>query len=113
MAVARPRDYGDRVVFGPFFRRESPTQSGDVMRAILTSGELWGRPPRNSNVPAVQAFVGALPDGEPGFEFFAAATPHSTGGGRAFWRVRDDGTVWGDDEWAKVNILVSHVSQEI
>ncbi len=113
MAVMRRSDYGESVFFGPFFRRESPTQNSEAMRTVLSSGELWGRAPRNSNLPAAQAFIGALPDGESGFEFYANVPPDSVGGGRAFWHVRDDGSVWGDDEWAKVKVVVSRVNQDL
>jgi hypothetical protein len=83
------------------------------MRRILRSGELWGRPPHNSDIPAVQAFFGELPNEVAGFEFFAACPPDRGAGPVAYWRVRDDGSVWGEDDWAKVRVVVSHVSQDL
>jgi hypothetical protein len=82
------------------------------MRAILRSGELWGGPPFNSDIPAVQAYAGELPPEANGFEFFAAAPPDAPFGPVMFWRVRADGRVWGDDAWARIVVLITKVQQE-
>lgn len=82
------------------------------MRAVLESGELWGRPPRNSDIRAVQAFSGPLPDLERGFEFFAVAEPDRPDGPVMYWRARADGNVLGDD-WARIRVLVTKVRQEL
>ena len=101
------------LVYGPFHRRANGrTQSPEAMRAILKSGELWGRSPWNSDVPAVQAFPGPLPDAVAGFEFYAVAQPDRPEGSVMFWRIRPDGQVWGEDDWARIAIVVTRVSQD-
>jgi hypothetical protein len=82
------------------------------MGKILSSGQLWGRPPAGSPFPAVQAYCGGLPSGVAGFEFFSIAPPDRPWGGVAYWRARADGSVTIEDDWAKVVVLISRVSQE-
>jgi hypothetical protein len=43
--------------YGPFHRRASPTQTDAVVEDVLDTGELWGRPPFGSDLPAVKAYV--------------------------------------------------------
>ncbi|MCA1705683.1 MAG: hypothetical protein LC808_21460, partial [Actinobacteria bacterium] len=63
-------------VYGPFHRLANRlTQDAEVLRSVLESGELWGRPPWMSDIPAVKAYFGRLPDNARGFEFCAAAPP--------------------------------------
>jgi hypothetical protein len=78
----------------------------------LDSGELWGRSPRNSDIPAVQAFAGELPTDAAGFEFFAVAPPDAPHGPVMYWRIRADGQVWGDEAWARIVVLITKVRQE-
>lgn len=102
-------------VFGPFHRIQNDrTQDAATIRKILTSGELWGRRPRGSDFPAVQAYAGALEAGELGVEFWAFAKPFNAYGSTVYWYLhrRPDGLVWGDDLWAKMDILVSLVRQD-
>lgn len=82
------------------------------MRAILESGELWGSAPRFSDIPAVKAYYGSLPDGEAGFEFFCDVPPDRPFGGVAYWHERADGRVRVEDGTARVEILVKRVEQE-
>jgi hypothetical protein len=101
------------IFYGPFFRRaNAATQDAAVMREIVRTGELWGKGPNNSDIPAVQAIPGRLPGDRIGFEFYTATVPDTPAGGVVYWRVRDDNAVWGDDTWAKVRIVVSRVNQE-
>lgn len=105
--------YGTRTVYGPFFRRSNErTQAANTMRKVLSSGELWGRPPRGSDIPAVKAYFGELPVGVKGFEFFSVVPPDQPWGGVVYWRGRNDGSVVVDENWAKVVILISRVDQE-
>jgi hypothetical protein len=67
----------------------------------------------NSDIPAAKAYSGPLPAGKDGFEFFTEVRPHAAVGPGAFWRVQQDGSVWGDNDWAKVKVLISRVSQEL
>jgi hypothetical protein len=64
--------------FGPFHRRthRDPSENDKV----AASGEIWGR--RRGNIyaglfPAVKAWVGPLPDGYIGFEFYTDVEPDS------------------------------------
>lgn len=108
------RRYRSVQVYGPFFRRwNERTQDRKVMRSVLSSGELWGRPPRGSDIPAVKAYFGELPPGTMGFEFFSAVPPDQPWGGIAYWRSRTDGSVVVEHDWAKVGILISRVDQEL
>ena len=108
----RPR-YGSQRVFGPFFRYAYADAGTSIISYVLASGELWGRAPRGSDIPAVQAYNGHLPDGRDGFDFYAFAEPDSPYGPIAHWRKRDDDSVRGDDEWAKVNVVIRLVRQDI
>lgn len=110
---ASPRRYGQLTVYGPFKRLVSETQTSAVVLDVLRSGELWGRAARFSDVPSVKAYVGQLRDGERGFEFFALAPPESPYGGTVFWRERADGRVWAEGPWARMNVVVSRVDQDL
>lgn len=106
--------YRTITVYGPFFRRwNERTQGRDVVREVLASGELWGRPPRGSDIPAVKAYFGELPSETVGFEFFSLVPPDRPWGGVAYWRARSDGSVIVEDDLAKVVVLISRVDQEL
>ena len=63
------REFGTAEVFGPFWRAANArTQDAAGMRLVLESGELWGHAPAYSWLPAVQAFLGPLPEDRRGFE---------------------------------------------
>ena len=64
-------------LYGPFHRKESPTQTAETARMQEISGEIWGKSPRGSDVPTVQAYTGPLPDGASGIEFYTNVTPNS------------------------------------
>ena len=62
--------------FGPFHRRtqHDPSENGKVS----SSGLVWGRRPRNVYAglrPAVKAWLGTLPRGIVGFEFYTDVEP--------------------------------------
>jgi hypothetical protein len=82
------------------------------MRLIIESGELWGRAPAQSSLPAVQAFLGALPVGKQGFEFYALTPPDPRFGYVVYWRERADLTVRVENDVAKVRIMLSRVDQD-
>jgi hypothetical protein len=110
--VPAPAHYDALRVFGPFKRRMSTTQSPQDMRAIVASGQLWGRVPFGSGQPAVQALRGPLLAGDVGFEFFAEQPPeHLYGDPR--WYVRADGSVWLDEDLAKMRIFLSRVTMPL
>lgn len=94
-----------------YHRLESPTQTPADAARQAASGELWGRPPRGSDIPAAQAYVGPLPPGARGTEF-TTATPPDPGSppGQAYWRgprpgVRVEGGI------AKIAIVVTRQTQ--
>lgn len=61
--------------YGPYHRRESPTQTAAHARLQVASGEVWGRPARGSQIPSVKAYVGSLPGGQRGIEFHTEVPP--------------------------------------
>lgn len=62
--------------FGPFHRKESPTQTSQVALAQVKSSEIWGSTPKNGGmVPTVQAYPGSLPTGR-GIEFSTDTSIH-------------------------------------
>jgi len=92
--------------YGPFYRTGT-AQSDEVTRRQLESGELWGRHDRGSDRLSVDAWVGALPPGRAGVEFFTDVEP-SPGSppGKARWLGPRDG-VEVDGEWAKISGTIS------
>lgn len=113
MAGTAAVNHFELTVFGPFYRAASTTQDAATIRAVLASGELWGRTPQYGVAPTVQAYAGELPDGEEGFEFFAVTPPDRPHGPQVYWRAHRDSSVEGDQEWAKLKVLVSRVAQEL
>jgi hypothetical protein len=61
--------------YGPFHRRESPTQSTATAKLQAASGEVWGQPARGSLIPSVKAYRGPLPAGQRGIEFYTQIAP--------------------------------------
>lgn len=94
--------------FGPFYRTGS-TQNDAVSRAQLESGELWGRPNRGSDFPSVDAWVGELPAGRHGIEFWTDVPP-SPGSppDRVRWRGPRAG-VSIEGGWAKIRATITKV----
>ena len=72
-------------LYGPFHRRESPTNGAIVSALIVATGELWGTVPQYGLTPTVQAFVGPLPAGMFGVEFYTSVAPAS---GTSPWEAR-------------------------
>jgi hypothetical protein len=85
--MATAPHYGDRRVFGPFYRSEADKQQPSDARKQLVSGEVWGCPSVYSgDEPFAKAYMGPLPDGESGIEFYAFSEPDKRWG-RPEWRV--------------------------
>ena len=95
-------------LFGPFHRLASNTQTNEDAEKIEASGELWGRPPRGSDVPQVQAYSGPLPEGRIGIEFWTwiAPTPNSPPG-RERWHPLLTRGVWYDEDWARIRVRLT------
>jgi hypothetical protein len=98
-------------VFGPFYRADPP----DVVRLVVTSGELWGRAPRNfnaSNFPKAKAYRGPLPAGVLGFEFMTQVAPDKNGHpNQPTWcdKYGPRPGVVIEDDWAKIKVNVVKV----
>lgn len=111
--MASKPHYGAQTVYGPFHRLESPTQATAAMHHIARSGELWGTASAHTDVPRVKAYNGPLPQANRGFEFYTLAPPDQPYGGTMFWGERTDATVSLEDEWARIVVLVSRISQDL
>ena len=62
--------------FGPFHRKETPTQTPKVAVEQERSSEIWGGTPKNGGmVPTVQAYPGSLSSGR-GIEFSTDISNH-------------------------------------
>ncbi len=90
-----------------YHRLESPTQTAEHARLQEVSGELWGRAPRGSNIPAAQAYIGPLPAGRRGIEFSTTVQPDpNKPPGQAFWTGPRTGVkIEGDFATIKIKIL--------
>lgn len=94
-----PGDEARPARFGPFYRKESPTQTVAVAAEQHTNGQIWGRTAPGGLVPQVQAYVGHLPEGVRGIEFYTDIPPDPGGpprrvswtGGHRRRDVRTDG----------------------
>lgn len=62
-----------------FHRKESPTQSVAIALLQENSQEVWGKEPRGSNIPTVQAYKRKLTERNRGIEFDTYVEPNSDG----------------------------------
>lgn len=58
-----------------YHRLASRTQTPHDAAMQETSGEIWGRAPRDSDIPKVKAYPGPLPPGAKGIEFTTDVEP--------------------------------------
>lgn len=94
-----------------YHRRESPSQTAAIAAQQQATGEMWGRAPRGSDVPAVQAYVGPLPFGIRGVEFTTDVLPDpGSPPGQAYWRGPRPGVVV-EDEFAKIRCMITKNAQ--
>lgn len=66
-----------------YHRRESRSQTSEDAEMQVTSGEIWGRAPRNfyqSDFLVVKAYRGRLKEGERGINFTTDITPERGSG---------------------------------
>ncbi|MEU3208087.1 RHS repeat-associated core domain-containing protein [Streptomyces cyaneofuscatus] len=103
-------------LYGPFHRLASPTQKLEHSRAIVESGELWGRTPRWGGNATAQAHRGPLPDdAKPGsLEFYTSVKPkpqNRTPQGYASWESEVEKGVRSftkdGDDWASIPVFVT------
>jgi hypothetical protein len=94
-----------------YYRLESPTQTPDIARQQKQSGEIWGRSPQQSTIAAVQAYIGPLPAGARGIEFYTDTPRDPMCPPRvAYWRGPRKG-VRVEDGFAKIAVVVTKNSQ--
>jgi hypothetical protein len=95
-------------MYGPFHRlNDSP----EVVRKILDSGELWGRPPGHifqSNISKVKAYSGPLPPGATGIEFETEIPPDNGHvPGKPTWSTKPERPgIKSEGEYAKIKVHV-------
>jgi hypothetical protein len=91
--------------YGPYYHR---AKTDEDAWSIQETGELRGTPRRGSGIPQPQAFVGPLPNGTIGIEFFTDIKPHGgTVPGYARWMEGDLGVVSIDANCAKIQVTVT------
>jgi hypothetical protein len=95
-------------MYGPFHRLNDPPE---VIRKILESGELWGKPPRNifqSDIPTVKAYAGRLPSGAVGIEFETEVPPdYGHVPTKPTWSVKPKRRgIECDGEYAKIKVHI-------
>lgn len=94
-----------------FYRRESSTQTVQVAQRQVESGEIWGRAPRYSDAPTVQAYRGALPGNTRGIEFRTDVPPDPGSPPRqAQWTGPRPG-VRVEGEFAKITVEITRNTQ--
>lgn len=93
---------------GPFHRlRNATTQSDDVADSQQRSQEIWGLAARWSNLRAVKAYCGLLPDGAEGIEFMTAVPPTRHGPYNAFCYEGSSGVSVNRDGFAVIKIRIT------
>jgi hypothetical protein len=92
--------------YGPFHRRESPTQTTKDAANQEASQEIWGKPRQNSDIPQVQAYTGLLPPNTRGVEFRTMISPMSNSApGQARW-VEGMPGVRVENGYAKISVRI-------
>jgi len=92
-----------------YHRLASPTQTASDAQKQQASQEMWGNPPRGSDIPAVQAYIGSLPAGKEGIEFETDIPPDDWNPpGQAYWRGPRPG-VAVDQDVAKIKVRIIRV----
>lgn len=92
-----------------YHRLESPTQTAEDARKQETSKEIWGKPPRGSEIAKVKAYEGPLPKEKRGVEFVTDIEPDSgSPPGHAYWSgVRVGVRLEGDFAILKVSSIIN------
>lgn len=104
--------------FGPYWRRQTPTQTLADAVNEAHSGQLFGRAPKPNSgglpVPAVKAYSDLLPDGTEGIQFWAAVEPTRQWGGRNgpwMWELGSPGVFEIEEDMVAINIEVVRINQ--
>ncbi len=104
------------VIYGPFHRVESPTQTPEVARLIIESGRLFGQGQRQvgggRGIPVVQAYNGPLPAGVRGIEFMTPIRPAAgSRPGAVNWYRNNEGVDDVDIDWVSIPVNVTKTTQ--
>ena len=104
-----------RTAFGPFHRLLAPkVQDTETVIKQLMTGQIWGRPTRWGDSPAVKAYAGALTPGDTGIEFWSFQAPDTPAGRRAYWRT--DGpfvTIDKTNDLARLHVAFVRITQDL
>jgi hypothetical protein len=91
-----------------YHRLHSPTQTNEVAKLQEQSMQILGLPARGSDIPTVKAYVGPLPKGSRGVEFYCDIDPENgSPPGKAYWYLSSPGVILhvdGDKEFAMINV---------
>lgn len=94
-----------------YHRKESRTQTVEDTAKQEASGEIWGKAPRGSDIPKVQAYSGPLKDGQRSIEFTTDVPPDRGGFPRLpEWSGPRDG-VAVDGEFARITVRITKNTQ--
>ncbi len=107
--------YSQRTVFGPFHRRLAPDvqDAATAVKQVL-SGEIWGKRARFGLSPAVKAYVGPLPSGVSGIEFWSFEAPDRPHGPRGHWSIPGPHVkVDPEIEIVKLSVVFARVTQDL
>jgi hypothetical protein len=96
------------VLYGPYHRLESPTQTIQDAANQESSGQMWGQSARGSHLPSVKAYIGPLHANSRGVEFTTPVVPHrQTHPTLVQWYETDSGVNSGPKVgfvWIPVNV---------
>ena len=95
-----------------YHRVETRTQTPEDALLIERTGQLRGRAPRWSDLPAAQAYEGPLPEGARGIEFRTRIRPDAGGvPGYPRWSHGTDGVIRVDEDFAGIPVEVLRNTQ--
>jgi hypothetical protein len=104
-----------RTAFGPFHRLLAPeVQDTETVLKQLMTGQIWGRPTRWGDSPAVKAYAGALASGDTGIEFWSFQAPDTPAGQRAYWRTNGPFVaIDKTNELARLHVAFVRITQDL
>lgn len=84
-----------------------------VLKQLMT-GQIWGRPTRWGDSPAVKAYAGALQAGDTGIEFWSFQAPESPHAHRVYWRTSGPFvTIDNSNDVAKLQVAFVRITQNL
>lgn len=101
-------DSQEMIIYGPFHRIQTPTQTKEDAARQVESKQVWGRPRQHSEIPQVQAYEGPLPSKCDGIQFTTLVSPdRGTPPGQERWTGPRPGVVVADG-FAKIQCHTIH-----